>query len=49
MQNLYSPGLQTFVAMLRNFQKALLPSPGSLMRSASLGPAPSPDSFRYSS
>ena len=41
MQNLYSPGLQTFLAMLKSFQQALLPSPGHLMRSASQGPVPS--------
>ena len=43
MQTQYSPGLQTFLAMLKSFQRALLPSPGNLIRSASQGPVLSPD------
>ncbi len=43
MQNLYSPGLQTFLAMLKTFQRALLPSQSNLVRSASHGPVLSPD------
>lgn len=43
MQNQYSPGLQAFLAMLKSFQRALLPLPSNLIRSASHGPVLSPD------
>ncbi len=47
MQNFPSPRLHAYLALLKDFQRALLPKPSSLVRSINQAPSTDPDCFQF--
>lgn len=47
MQNFPSPRLNAYLALLKDFQRALLPKPSSLIRSINQAPAADPHCFQF--